>query len=337
MTNENTNSATEVENAPCPHLSVCDMAANSSVSGFYILQSTSLRTTASGKSFLNANVSDKTGSIPVILWDYSGPICSADDGKVVFLQGQVSEFKGSLQITVEMLRLSEPDDPIDISTLVPVAPIDVDQMYKEIQSTVESITDEDYKAVCQEFLRRHSQQLLTIPAAKSVHHGFLHGLLMHTGNMLKTADFLAGLYPEVIDRSLLLTGTLLHDFSKREEFTFSALGLVSEYSVKGNLLGHLVMVAQEAAEISKELNIPEQKSILLQHVLLSHHGKPEYGAAVIPLCAESELLSLIDNVDSRMEIYRENQEQTPMGQFSGRVFALDGHRVYHHYNPESQK
>ena len=157
---------------------------------------------------------------------------------------------------------------------------------------------------------------------------------MHTGNMVKAAACLADLYPQVINRDLLITGTLLHDFAKREEFTFSELGLVSGYSVKGELLGHLVMGAQEVAEIAAELDIPEEKSVLLQHLLLSHHGKPEFGAAVIPMCAEAELLSLIDQMDSRMEIYRENLEETPLGQFSGRIFALDGHRVYRHYTPD---
>lgn len=336
MTKDNTNAVTEAPHTSARHLSVCDMTANAKVSGFYILQSASLRTTASGRSFLNATVSDKTAAIPVIFWDYTGPISSSDDGKVVFLTGQVSEFKGSLQITVETLRLCDADEAIDLSPLIPVAPINVDRMYEQIQAIIHSIADADYRGICLEFLRRHGEQLRTIPAAKSVHHSFLHGLLMHTGNMLKTADFLAGLYPQVINRSLLLTATLLHDLSKREEFTFSTLGLVSDYSVKGNLLGHLVMVAQEAAEIGKELNIPEEKSILLQHVLLSHHGKPEFGAAVVPMCAEGELLSLIDNVDSRMEIYRANLEQTPVGEFSGRIFALDGRRVYRHYLPDSQ-
>lgn len=337
MTNEHTTSVAEEQHTPSVHVSVCDMAANTRISGFYILQSASLRTTASGKSFLNATVSDKTAAIPLILWDYTGPISSADDGKVVFLRGQVSEFKGSLQITAEALRLRDADESVDLSTLVPVAPIDVDRMYEQIQSTVHSLTDGDYKAICEEFLRRHGQLLRTIPAAKSVHHSFLHGLLMHTGNMLKTADFLAGLYPEVIDRDLLLTATLLHDFSKREEFTFSSLGLVSDYSLKGNLLGHLVMVAQEAAEIGNVLKVPDEKSILLQHILLSHHGKPEYGAAIAPMCAEGELLFLIDNVDSRMEIYRTHLEQTPVGAFSDRIFALDGRRVYHHFPSGNQK
>lgn len=327
----------DMQQSPFPHISICDLCTGRSVDGYYILQSAALKTTAAGKAFLSASISDKSGSIPVILWNYSGPIGPSDDGKIVFIKGQVSEFKGALQITLEALRLTQPDDPVDLGALVPVAPIDVEQMYEQILHLTDSIQDPHYHAVCMEFLHRHSESLMTIPAAKSVHHGFLHGLLMHTGYMLKIADSLANLYPEVIDRSLLLAGTLLHDFSKREEFTFSDLGLVTGYSVKGQLLGHLVMGAQEIGVISKDLGIPEEKAVLLQHMLLAHHGKPEYGAAVVPMCAESELLSMIDMVDSRMEIYRENLEQTPLGEFSGRVFALDGHRIFHHYDPQPQQ
>ena len=314
-----------------PHLNVCDMVPNTTVCGCYILQAASPRTTASGKHFLSASVTDRTGTVQVIFWDYSGPIGPADEGNVVLLAGRISEFKGALQISLDNLKLAGEEDKFDLSALIPVAPIDVEAMMGDILSLVDSLEDPDYQALCREFLRRHQQMLLDIPAAKSVHHSFLHGLLMHTGYMVKAADFLAGLYPEIIDRSLLITGTLLHDFAKREEFTFSRLGLVTDYSVKGQLLGHLVMGAEDVRDIAAQLNIPEEKSILLQHMLLSHHGKPEYGAAVVPMCAESELLSLIDMMDSRMEIYRENLEQTAMGALSPRVFALDGHRVYRHY------
>jgi len=146
---------------------------------------------------------------------------------------------------------------------------------------------------------------------------------------MELAQYLAGLYEKVIDRSLLLAGTLLHDIAKLQEFVVSALGVVTEYSVKGQLLGHLVMGAQEAAQIAKELQIPEEKSILLQHMLLSHHGQPEFGAAVVPMCAEAELLSYIDNIDAKMEIYRENLEKTQPGTFSNRIFALEK-RIYNH-------
>ena len=317
------------------HQLVADLHPGRSLSGYYILQSPALRTSSSGKPFLSANAADRSGSVNVINWDYSGPITPADEGKVVWIKGSVSEFKGSLQVALDTIRLTGEEDRVDLQDLVPMAPIDADGLYQKVLSLVDSLTDPDYQAICREFLRRHKEAFLWIPAAKSVHHSFLHGLLMHTGNMVTIADQLAQVYSQVVNRDLLITGTLLHDFAKREEFTFSELGLVSGYSVKGQLLGHLVMGAQEAAQIAQELHIPEEKSILLQHMLLSHHGKPEYGAAVVPMCAESELLSLIDMLDSRMEIYRENLEQTPMGEFSGRIFPLDGHRIYRHFDPET--
>ena len=99
--------------------------------------------------------------------------------------------------------------------------------------------------------------------------------------------------------------------------------------MSGELLGHLVMGAQAVAEAARELGVPEEKSLLLQHMLLSHHGEPEFGAAVRPMCAEAELLSLIDLVDSRMEIYKETMEETEAGQFSKRVFALDK-KIFRH-------
>ena len=120
------------------------------------------------------------------------------------------------------------------------------------------------------------------------------------------------------------------DFAKEQEFTFSELGLVTDYSTKGQLLGHLVMGAQEVAAIAAELDLPEEKATLLEHLILSHHGQPEFGAAVLPQCAEAELLSLVDQIDSRMEIYREVLAPLKAGEFSQRVFALDNRRVYKH-------
>jgi len=262
-----------------------DMSISDQIEGFFLLRDAFAKTTMSGKPFLSMVLSDCTGTIDAQIWDYTGPVTPKDTGAVVKICGTVSEFKGTVQITVERLRLAESNDQYNISDLV--------------------------------------------PTAKSVHHSFLNGLLMHTTYMLETADFLAGLYKPVIDRSLLIAGTLLHDFAKCEEFTTSPLGLVTEYSMKGQLLGHLVMGAQEAAKVAADLHVPEEKSVLLQHLILSHHGEPEFGAAVRPMCAEGELLSYIDMIDSRMEIYRETLEEVPAGEFSRRIFALD-RRIYHH-------
>ncbi len=310
---------------------IADMCPGMDVEGFYILRAAALKTTNSGKPFLGGTICDRTGSVEIKVWDYSGPIgARADDaGRVVKIRGSVSEYRGALQVSVHRIRMAEAADTYDKSLLVPTAPIDADAALADVQRLVASIADADYRSVAETMLARHLDAFRRIPAGKTVHHSFLSGLLMHTYNMLCAADFLAGLYPEVIDRSLLLTGTLLHDFAKEREFVFSDLGIVTEYSTAGQLLGHLVMGAQEVADVARELAIAEEKSLLLQHLLLSHHGEPDFGAAVRPMCAEAELLSYIDLIDSRMEIYAETLPGVPAGGFSQRIFALEK-KIYHH-------
>lgn len=305
------------------------MTPGDEVEGYYVLKTAVPKVAANGKPFLTGALSDKTGAMELKVWDYAGPLGSGDEGSVVKVRGTVGEYRGSAQFTASRIRPAAESDPVDVSALVPTAPIDRSAAMEELRRWTASIEDEEYRAVAEEMLRAHGEALAAIPAAKSVHHAFLGGLLMHTANMMKIADFLAGMYPETIDRSLLLTGTLLHDMAKEQEFVFSRLGLATDYSVAGQLLGHLVMGAREAAETAAELGMAEEKSVLLQHLILSHHGDPEFGAAVRPLCAEAELLSLIDAVDSRMEIYREAYESIDPGTFSPRIFALEK-KVFRH-------
>lgn len=310
--------------------SIRDMVPGDKVEGFYLLKEAYQKVSSNGKPFLSAVIADKTGTIDVKVWDYSGPVGAPEDiGRIIKVRGDVSEFKGSPQLSLSNVRMALPEDSCDTSRLVAVAPIDQDQTLAEVRGLIASLEDPDYRLVSQTMLDRHLEAFRSIPAAKSVHHSFLSGLLMHTDNMLKLADFLAGLYPQIIDRNLLVTGTLLHDFAKETEFRFSDLGIVTDYSLKGQLLGHLVMGAQEVAAVCRELGTPEEKSLLIQHMILSHHGEPEFGAAVRPSFAEAELLSYIDLVDSRMEIYAEALPAVPEGTFSSRIFALDK-RIYRH-------
>lgn len=308
---------------------ICDLEVGDQIEGYYVLKNPQGRVANSGKPFLAAALSDRSGMIEAKCWDYAGPIGAGDDGKVIKIRGTVSEFRGALQFTIDRLRLAQDEDQYDRSRLVPVAPINIEETYRAVQDIIASIEDEDYRTICVRMLEKKGESFRALPAAKSVHHSFLGGLLMHTHNMLSIADYISRVYPETIDRSLLLAGTLLHDIAKAEEFSCSALGLVTDYSVKGQLLGHLVMGAQEVAEVARAIGVPEEKSVLLQHMLLSHHGQPEFGAAVLPQCAESELLSMVDMIDSRMEIYQEAMDETPVGTFSKRIFALEK-RIYHH-------
>ena len=309
---------------------VKDMVPGDKVEGFYILKEAYQKISSNGKPFLSAVIADKTGTMDVKVWDYAGPVGTQEDvGKIIKIRGDVSEFKGNPQLSLSNIRMALPEDNCDTVRLVAAAPIDKDETVRKVRALVDSMEDPDYCQVARTMLERHLEAFASIPAAKSVHHSFLSGLLMHTANMMAMADFLSGQYASVIDRSLLLTGTLLHDFAKEIEFRFSDLGIVTDYSVKGQLLGHLVMGAQEVAQVCAELGTPEEKSLLLQHMILSHHGEPEYGAAVKPMFAEAELLSYIDMVDSRMEIYAELLPSVAEGSFSSRVFSLDK-RIYHH-------
>ena len=306
---------------------VSNLKPGDDIEGFYILKNAASKTSTSGKPFLSGSLSDKTGSIDLKIWDYPGPISSTDEGSVVKIRGSVDSYKGTPQVVASKIRLAVEGDTYDESALVPVAPIDSDGAWMELLAAVAAIPDKDYRDICRWMIEKYGEKFRVLPGGKSVHHSFLHGLLMHTLFMTRIARQMAELYKGVVDESLLVAGTILHDFAKCEEFNVSGLGLVTDYSVKGQLLGHLVMGAQAVAQAGKELGTPEEKSVLLQHMILSHHGEPEFGAAVRPMCAESELLHIIDLMDSRMEIYREALGEMESGTFSQKIFAL-GKRVY---------
>lgn len=310
---------------------VTEMLPGDEIEGFYLLNDPAVRTSKNGKPYLAGKLADRTGSIELRLWDYGGPLGSGDAGSVVKVRGQIGEFGGEPQFNARLIRAASEEDAYDRAALVPTAPIDPEGALAEIRALLATFSDADYRTLAEGMLDRNEDAFRTFPAAKSMHHSFVSGLLMHTLGMLRLADAAAGLYPEVIDRDLLLTGTLLHDFAKAREFDLSPLGLVADYSVQGQLLGHLYMGARDVAAAAEELGVPAEKSLLVQHMIVSHHGIREYGAITLPATAEAELLSFLDLIDSRMEIYRETLADVEPGRFSGPVFALDRKRLYRHF------
>ena len=304
---------------------VSDLHIGDQVEGYYALGNIQLKKSAAGKPYLSCTVSDATGSVDAKLWNFTGQASAEDSGKAALIRGEVTEYNGNLQFIIQRMRFAGDQDDYDPAALVPAAPIDPTAAMDEVRQLIRSLEDEDYRRLCLALTDRYEAALTRLPAAKSMHHAFLYGLLMHTLNMLRLADFMAGLYAEVVHRDLLLAGTLLHDLGKLWEFRLSPL--VTEYSVPGDLLGHIYMGAREVEAAGKELGLPEEKLTLLAHMILSHHGDPEFGAAVPPKCAEAELLSAIDRIDSRMEIYAESLPQAQPGRFTLRVPALEK-RVY---------
>ena len=179
------------------------MTPGDEIEGYYILKSANPKVAANGKPFLTGALSDRTGTMELKVWDYAGPLTAADEGTVVKVQGTVGEYRGTAQFTAARIRQAVQEDPVDVSALVPTAPIDCGAAMENLRRAAASITDPDYRAVAEAMLEAHGETLASIPAAKSVHHAFLGGMLMHTANMMKIADFLAGMNPETIERSMM--------------------------------------------------------------------------------------------------------------------------------------
>lgn len=308
---------------------VIDMYNGDQIEGFYLLKEAEVKTSSLGKQYLDAALSDASGEINAKLWDYSeGMVGPEARGTVVKVRGEVQDYKGSPQLKIMKIRKPVPTDVYNLADIVASAPIDVNEEMAYINDVIESIEDEDYKKICVAMIQNHLSTFRIIPAAKAMHHAFIGGLLMHTSNMVRSAEALADIYSEAVDRSLLLAGTILHDLSKDREFEVSEIGLVSDYTPVGKLLGHLVMGADEVMKTAGELGVSEEKAMVLAHLILSHHGEPEFGAAVVPQTAESELLHYIDMIDSRMEIYAEELPGLEPGKFSDKkIYSLD-HAIY---------
>ena len=308
---------------------IIELTPGDSFCGYYLLKTAQIGTASSGKPYLSFRLADRTGEIAGKLWDYAGPIGAGDAGRAVWAGGYVTSYQNAPEAKLDELRLAGDGDSFDPARLVPAAPYDAQTMLDYVEKTLRAIRDPDYRGVCLSLLERHREVFAKVPGGKFMHHAFLHGLLMHTAKMMQQAGFFARLYDDVVDGSLLMAGAFLHDVGKLAEFTVSDLGLVSDYSRAGQLLGHLFLGAEEVGAAARALGIPEEKTLLLQHLIAAHHGKPELGALVEPRCAEAEILAEIDLIDSRMEIYRMACESTPEGEFSReKVYGLHNRSIY---------
>jgi 3'-5' exoribonuclease len=287
-----------------------------------------LSKTKTGKPYLEGQLMDHESAIDLRLWEYTGPLSEENSGTIMCVTGSIGEYNGRLQANLLTMRPALPLDKYKVEDLVPSAPIDADSAFQLLQDRVNLMKDPDYQALANAVLEKYGEEIKNLPAGKSVHHAFVHGLLMHTGTMLDNALKIAESYPDVVNRDLLSLGVIAHDLGKLKEFEVSPLGLVTNYTPEGNLIGHPVMGTMMVTELAIALNTPEEKRMMLQHMLLSHHGDPQFGAAVKPKTAEAILLSSLDYLDSRLEGLREEFVKMEAGTVSGPLLANGGERVY---------
>ena len=294
---------------------------------FLVLQKQQ-RTTKNNKPYLSLIFSDKTGQLEGRVWELNDPRISKDfdRGDVVKVRGCVSRFDDRLQMKVDQLRKAQAAEA-DKTDLMPATTYDVAALWSQLLAFVDSFTEPNLKLLLTTLLADPQIALAyrEAPAAKLLHHAWLGGLLEHVISLLTLADRVAPHYP-ILHRDLLLTGVILHDIGKVRELSWD-IGF--EYTVEGTLLGHIQIGAALAERAMDSLpGFPPRLKVLVLHMILSHHGKLEFGSPKLPMIPEALVLSFIDDLDAKMQAMANEfdkcaREGKGADELTGKVWALD--------------
>lgn len=270
------------------------------VEGLFLVKEMNRAETRTGNPYLVLTVMDETGEMSGRVWENADMLMTeCPTGGIVSLTGQAQAYRDILQLKINRIR-AVPKTEVDMSLFVPSTPGDIDAMATELKQLAKSVTDPDLKELILAFLndKQFFEKFCTAPAAKSMHHAYLGGLLEHTLAVTRLADMTTRLYPS-IDRSLLIAGAILHDIGKVNEFSYALYPF--DYSDEGRLVGHLVLGSDLVQEkISGLKEFPEKLGTRLKHLILSHHGRYEFGSPALPMMLEAFILNFLDDLDAKI-------------------------------------
>jgi 3'-5' exoribonuclease len=330
-------SATRTEGTAMPHMAIRDFVPNTYVNGTYSLVNPQMGVTRAGKPFFKALIRDATGEVAVRLWTFDeAQMPEVARTGFVFVSGQTQAYNGQVQLIAETIRGVDVEQK-DLQRLLPVTKGDIRSMMDEVAALLRSMEHPGMLALAEQYLSSASlmDRFSHAPAAVSVHHAFIGGLLEHTLQLMRLADRMLPLYP-ALNRDLVLMGLFLHDLGKTAELEWEK-GF--SYTTDGNLIGHVVrgavwlnaMAAKAAAE--KGASLPPDALRVLMHMIISHHGELEHGAAKVPSTPEAMFVAMIDNLDAKVATSlvaaarEKGDSHQPGHEFSDKVWALDV-RVY---------
>lgn len=296
------------------------------VDGFFIVRNIEKRTSSTGKEFYDLTVVDDTGTINTKIWESEkGKGISVND--FVKIRGEVNLWKDFKQFKVNKIRKVEECDNVSLEDYIQSAPYKGHEMLKIIKEYIDKIENQDIKIITKEIVEAKEEKLLYYPAAKENHHSIRSGLLYHMLRMLKSGEKLLEVYND-LDSDYVYSGIILHDLAKIEEMESNELGIVSDYTTEGKLLGHIVQGIKEIDRVGKKINADEEVSILLQHMILSHHYYPEYGSPKFPMIPEAELLHYLDIIDARLYDMDKALKEINEKEFTPRIWTLDNRQIY---------
>lgn len=304
-----------------------ELVLDQEFTGFYLIKNADVRLAKNGKKFIAFTFQDTSGTIDGKFWDASEEeIQRFAAGKVVALQGKREVYNGNPQVKIMHLRLTKIDEPGEPTLYMERAPLKKEAMEEEINKTLFEITNPNWNRIVRFLLNKYQKEFFDFPAAKRNHHAFASGLAYHTVSMLRLGKAIVAEYPE-LNSSLLYAGIILHDLGKVLELSGP---MSTEYTLAGNLVGHLVLVDEEIVKACIALKFDENKEdiVVLRHMVLSHHGLLEYGSPVRPRIMEAEILHQIDNLDASMQMMLTSIRQTTPGEYSDRIFGMDNRSFY---------
>lgn len=283
-----------------PSIADLGKAEGQQITGFFAVSAKQTRTKKDGASYFALTLADSTGQMEARMWDTSGAGEFAA-GDVVKLQGHVVRYQERLQMSVEKVRRAKPEE-YEAGDFVPRTQCDVEELWAELNRYIESFTEPHLKALLRAFTddEEIARAFREAPAAKSMHHAWIGGLLEHVVSLLGIADLAAKHYG--VHRDLLLTGVVLHDIGKLRELRW---GTSFEYTMEGQLLGHITIgVGMIERKMAALPDFPPALRVLVKHLVLSHHGRYEFGSPKLPMTPEAVLLHYLDDMDAKMQTLR---------------------------------
>lgn len=311
---------------------IAEMRPSERVAGLFTITNAQMGRTRTDKPYLRVLVADRSGEMPGRMWSVEESTVSRlpTDG-FAYIQGETQKYQGEMQMIIQHIESAEPSAE-EMRDLLPSSSRPADEMFAEVVAILGTLSHPAMKGLAKAYLDDTylMEQFRRCPAAKSAHHAYLGGLLEHTLSLMNLANVVCPLYPR-LSRDLVVMGLFLHDLGKTRELSYDR---AFTYTDRGELVGHIVdgaiMLHDKSQQMMREsgLRLPPNALMVLQHIILSHHGDPAYGAAKVPMSPEAILVHYLDNIDAKMAMALgaargARAQQDLGGNFTDRLWALD--------------
>ncbi|MBP5091214.1 MAG: HD domain-containing protein [Bacilli bacterium] len=303
---------------------IAELVDGDHVYGQFLVTNVTKGVTTGSKNYLTITFQDSTGTMDGKRWDYApeDPEIFVP-GNIVNLEAEVISYKEHLQMKV--LGGSKVDiDHIDFARFVPSAPVDRELLIAKLDGYLSSFKNEEVSKLTNYIVKKFREKYLDWPAAVRNHHNYVSGLLYHSLSMADLAEKVCLLYPS-INRDVLVAGALIHDLGKTIELSGP---VATQFTLEGKLLGHISIMQAEVRKAAAELGMEGEMPVIFEHMVLSHHGIPEYGSAVMPLTREAVVLNMIDDMDAKMAILDKAYADVKPGEYTNKVFTMDERYFY---------